>query len=278
MNYAEFKTVITEEISKAIPKDYKVESRTIYRINECKDALNIVPRADRKECAFPNFYLEGYYDEYRKGRAIGEIITEILGVSAHASTQAKNVTEMVADKDALKSHIIPIIINADANAEYLDLLPHRRVLDLAICYRAILNQNADFHTSTMITNDILEDFGITEDELHRLAEQNVKEFGVKVMEVNDITTVTNDSFIYGAYQGFTNLNLLSYLADDYCDDLYIIPSSLHEVFIVPSSEYCVSALKSAAENAIDAGALKKGDWLSNNIYRYSRVEGAIHIV
>ena len=60
-------------------------------------------------------------------------------------------------------------------------------------------------------------------------------------------------------------------------DLYILPSSIHEVIAVPEKFMEPDALREMVME-VNASELDREEFLSDNVYRYSRKTGEIMIV
>ena len=250
-------------------EDWTAAERTVFRINEKLHTINVSPPDTSGGVVVPNIYLNRYYVEYEEGRSIYDILDEICDIVRNVPE--RNSVEKMISRDNLLEHVIPVLINAEVNTEYLETLPHGRFHDLAVVYRAVFNVNGNEHLGTTITWDMLTEWGVTYDALKIIADINSdKKAGVKIFEVNDIHTITNRFGVYGAIKGLCDTETLSELADMFKDDLYIVPSSIHEVFVVPCDCYCLKALRSAADGAIAAGVLSEKEFLSKNIYRYVR--------
>lgn len=275
LNYSEFKKDFSDALAETFCYGYSIEYRTIYKVNEKMDTVNIY--ADGKhDGVHRNIYIKDEYDRFCDGKPLSEIIDEIAKSIISSDFDTSEFESILKSDERIKRCIVPIIINAEKNKEYLEMLPHKDILDLAIVYRAVFSADADHHTGSMVTYDMAKGLGLSGDELHSLAVSNAKNIGIRITEINDIVTLSNNRYTYGAYEGFINDNL-RIIADYFDDDLYIIPSSLHEVFMVPCTAYCLDHLKDACQNAISVGVIKPGDWLSNNIYIYNKDDDSITI-
>ncbi|MDO4649881.1 MAG: DUF5688 family protein, partial [Eubacteriales bacterium] len=59
------------------------------------------------------------------------------------------------------------VIPTDRNAEMLVNIPHKDIEDMSLVYRAQLDQSENGVSSVLITNQMLENYGITADQLHQ---------------------------------------------------------------------------------------------------------------
>ena len=67
------------------------------------------------------------------------------------------------------------VVSADRNAEMLENVPHEQMEDMAVVYRLILDQDSEGRSSVLVTNDLMEQFGITHEQLHDDAMVNAPE-------------------------------------------------------------------------------------------------------
>lgn len=164
--------------------------------------------------------------------------------------------------------IIASIVNAQKNEELLKTVPHRRLLDLAIIYR-VMEKEEDGNAFITINNIALKKLGLSEEELHTIAYKNTEEilpWESKELE-NMFWVVSNKERCLGAFGSFVDMNLLKSIADEMnVTQIYILPSSLHETFIVPTI-HSVDYLKTVVEDA-NRNVLKEKDFLSDNVYIY----------
>lgn len=128
-------------------------------------------------------------------------------------------------------------------------------------------------------------YGLTEEELYNMAYSNTQRKmppPVKTirsvctypqpeededMEEIGLWTISNSNFLFGAASILYD-SLLFELAEKLDDDLFIIPSSIHECRAVPVS---MAKLQDVKNMHMEAGEmLNREEWLSDQIYIYSR--------
>lgn len=279
LTYEGFVNVIRGTVIKNLGKEYEdwqVMEREVFKINEKLHALYVMPPGNPEKNATVNIYLEEFYDEYEKGKSIYCVLDEIC--DRIRKTPVNHKMMEFADGGVMRCQVIPILINASINEEYLKILPHRRFLDLAIVFRAVLRMKDNTHLGAMITWDILESWGMSFHALEELAKDNLeKKAGIKIIEMKHIRAITNQWMLYGAYNGICRKEILREVSEELGSDIYIVPSSIHEAFFVSVDNFCLDTLKKTAEGACAAGVLEATDFLSKNIYIYSRGKDSIEI-
>jgi hypothetical protein len=98
---------------------------------------------------------------------------------------------------------------------------------------------------------------------------------VENLKVNDFNmyVLTNNIRFYGA-TCITYPNVIKEFADEHNSDVVIIPSSIHEVILIPKSDLCMDSIDEMIEN-VNRQELDKVDVLSNHRYVYKRNTGEI---
>ncbi|MDF2540859.1 MAG: hypothetical protein K0S47_577, partial [Herbinix sp.] len=105
--------------------------------------------------------------------------------------------------------------------------------------------------------------------------QELKDLNIPTGEEPRMYVLSNNTGIYGAatllYPG-----VLKEFVEKTGYDLFILPSSLHEIILVPvtSNDYRVEDLKSMVSE-VNQNNVPREDILSNNVYRFSRKENRI---
>ena len=143
----------------------------------------------------------------------------------------------------------------------------------------VMKPEEDGSISTAIINDnLMEMIEIdSEEALHEIALRNTARLmGESVLSLGEgVTIITNKSRILGATSLLytKRLHEIAELAES---DLFIIPSSVHEIMVLPIYEARVDFLKATVREA--NGTLVTGrEILSDEIHIYRRETGSIEI-
>ena len=76
---------------------------------------------------------------------------------------AKQFTEYGNVKGNLMMQVIPV----EPNKEKLEQIPHKTIEDIAVVYRIDVSDSRHHNASTLVTNQMMEHFGITPEQLHQ---------------------------------------------------------------------------------------------------------------
>ncbi len=176
-------------------------------------------------------------------------------------------------------------------------VPSREFQDLSIIYRWVVKIDEQGIHSAMVTNSLAENFGLSEEQMFKLAEENTRrimpptvrsmdevmreiftsegmplEF-VEMMESEmpkdrTMWVISNERGINGAVS-MVYEDKLHELAESMETDLYILPSSTHEVIAVSTSMGDPNELAHmVVEVNMDQVALDER--LSNQVYHYDK--------
>lgn len=198
----------------------------------------------------PTIYLNPYYHRFLDGVSMEDIYSDILSTYQENLPKEDFDISLFKDFDKAKERILVKLVNQERNSELLEEVPHIIFHDLAIIFVCAICDFLDEYATILIHNQHLEMWGISLDELYEIGMENTPKllpYSFDSMEnvlkhlsdgtlpfVTDIamSVLTNQLKIHGAtsiiYPG-----LLKRLANDLDDDIIIIPSSIHEVLIIP---------------------------------------------
>ena len=267
LNYEEFKERIKDDIKDYMDEKYKdceVVIRKVNKTNREVDGLNMLDIPGLKN-ATPTLYVNDLYEKYKKTGDYEEIArmaaeTMEYGIKSFNS----QIKEECLDTSKLKDKVFFSLINAEQNRELLNTVPHREFEDLAIVYRWNIGAGSDGVYTNLVDNDLAKKEGLTENDLYNAANKNTKElFPVLVKNMNEFISeimfgdselsgemeeefkevmmetqdersmyvITNESKLFGATSMLYEETLYE-LAEKIGSDLYILPSSIHEVIAV----------------------------------------------
>ena len=271
MEYELFKTIIKERILEFLPPvyhSYTPEISNVTKVNETKDAFRLMPPGDPSNVAMPTLYLDDLYRDFAEDEDLERVLSLIAQIMMKWS--GIRVPELAGFK--LSDHkdcVVANIIGTDRNPQLLDHVPHVEFLDMSVIFRLVFSSGEEGINSMIITNQLMEDAGLTREKLFQLALENTpRMYPAKILEgIGDgIQVVTNELGICGAtvmvYPG-----LLDELATKMEGDFYILPSSIHEFFAIPADsarpEDLVRMLADGNEHITPPS-----ERLSNVIYKY----------
>lgn len=291
MKYQDFvKQIVNSVKCKVAEDDATVMVKPVRRNNDfSSDGLNII-RNDN--ILSPTVFLDECYDEYLKGRSIGTIVSDITEFyNSHDKDNSLDISFFYNFPDAA-SHIAYKLINYERNTDILMDIPFEIYLDFAIvCY--CLVEHPLFGTgSILIKKSHLDYWEIDKKTLFEKARENTP-----IIQPLKITSAKeelmydeSDSFSYPAMYMITNNNsyygaasilyegVLEDLSKHLDSDLYLLPSSVDEVFVIKKDHmYNPNELKSLVVD-INKHFVTKDSFLSNNVYIYERSEKELKIL
>lgn len=239
---------------------------------------------------------------------IDEVLNRLMSGNISIQKAAQNIVNIYwkyQDKVDFKNKIVSLsgqsilngvtyqLINAEKNEDRLSDMPHKRFLDLAAVYRVIVGEDEIGTASFLISNGLCECYGLCEEELDTAARRNTEQLGLQVTSMdsilaeitgeleNEIKTgcpvwvLTNAKKLNGAVVMLYS-NLFKNLADRIERDLYVLPSSIHEVIVIPDEGVEQGKLKLMV-GIVNSREVFEDEFLSGNIYKYIRRENRIVI-
>ena len=141
-----------------------------------------------------------------------------------------------------------------------------------VCYATILEKN-DSLMSTLVTTDLAEKLGITEQEVFEAAMTNQNPYSTMryISELPPLIAVTNEKNMNGAAMAFYP-GKLKEISEYVGGSYYLIPSSIHEMIVIKSNQRD-RMMEHSIQNSIyfcnnDTDIVAPEDVLSNNFYYY----------
>ncbi len=256
----------------------------------------------------PVIYIDKEYERYSDEEEIDDIydisqrIIQIYELSKNEDIGQEEMVKNINDWNWAKNKVMFTLVNTDKNKEVLKAVPSTPFLDLSYTYYIQL-QNCNFENGNVrIKNEYLDRWDITLEELHKQAVKNLmkfteeemepmvdvvlkilfegnnefKEEGTKfIREVNseseysEMHVLSTTSHIYGAVYMFYSSKIKA-LADKLDSDLYILPSSIHELILIPVLENEEVETLREMVNQVNEESVENIDYLSDNVYRFNR--------
>lgn len=279
MNYESFKKAVTEELKDYLPpsyQDWEIGVKAMYKVNFAQEALMLEPpkvKTKDKIWRTPTIYLESYYEKFQSGEIFSSILKQIANIITMYTMQQE------IEKDFFKpegEEIVFQIINRERNKELLKSLPHREILDLALIYRIIRIQDNGEMMSCAVTYDILKELRMNEEELYDYAKKRTEEIlkPEMVAVMPPLYALTNKKLVWGAASVMFP-ETLKELANTLKKDLYLLPSSLDEMMVIPTDYMPAEQVHDILLQA-NKEAVTEEEWLSDRLYIYMKDSNEIH--
>ena len=278
MDYELFKKLVPARIKDFMTadfRDYQVRVNPVPKVNGVKDAICMVPPEQGTDVALPTLYLNDLYEEFKVCEDLDEILMLVAQVFMQWSgVEIPELTEFRLEKNT--DSIAANLISGDLNGELKKKVPYREFMDMIIIYRMVREIDENGISSAVITNEILEGSGLTEEDLYRHAMENTPRlFPARIIttEEKKMCAMTNASGICGATTMLYEKDLQR-LAGQLGGDYFIIPSSIHEFLAVATRDAdpeALTCLLAEGNQTITA----REELLSFAVYRYLAKEGRI---
>lgn len=294
LNYDEFKRKLLKRVRENAGEDMKVEIAAIQKNNGIQKEAIVF--SDKEDNLHPLIYLDSIYSQYRAGTELSVCVGFTVGVCR--SVMDLNIDMVYKNWEDVRGKIEVTVINKAWNADAMSGIPHREFLDLVLYCRVIIDRNENGVASTIVRSHMLREWGISEEELWEAAFSNLKTEEFDIKDVNEVLGfIFREGDLSGAlnknefepvlyvltnkYQnrgavGMLRTDLLEKFAEQGGCDLYILPSSIHEVLLLKDDEISVDELKSMVRS-VNRGVVDETDRLSDEVYYYRRGSGKVEI-
>lgn len=239
-------------------------------------------------------YIDGYIADIENemlnvDRAADEIVQQIEDKAVLGGySDAQEFAKMVKSKESILENVKYLLVNKKWNEADLDSYPHKDYLDLAVLYE-VRNKNASM--SVKITNDIMQNSGITFEELDGAANNNrdsyvaqdmfsmmVSLMPISTEEIEEMRraqaggpqmyVLTNEWEAKGA-SALLYPELIEDIAQKENSDLIVIPSSIHEILMVKASGMNKDDISQMIQE-VNSQQVDEQERLSDHAYFYKR--------
>ena len=297
ISYEQFREIAVQTLKSYLPekyRDWEIKRFRVHKINETLECIQLFPPQNKSDLvcsAFPMIYLEHGY-QMIQGGAQPEYVVEAMARILEQELPSESVLRQWKDPIVLKENILPMVINQKKNQTYLRNLPWRPFLDLAVVYRILILLSDGFSYSMEINLDLMRQMKINESQLFRLSMENMnaiappylsgleRELKKGLSQDLDLTVkresfpslplylLTNRIHMFGAAAVLCQ-EKLSELAESLQRDIYILPSSIHEMLLLPADFAPLEQVRDVVYN-VNTTVVDKEEWLSDQVYLYCR--------
>ena len=296
MNYQQF----IEEVERRVKEKIKGnETMTVYIHtavkNNGKERKGITV-SEKGIHISPTIYLEEYFQQFQEGKPIEKIVEKILQLYEEVKCSHPCEESLLQNYEELKGKFACKLIHRGKNEKLLNDIPYVPWMDLAIVVFVLLEVSPYGTATVLVRKEHLEIWGLTEAQLFDEAKKNtpillpyqfcpmrkllreICPYAVDEGEEEEesLYVLSNKLRSFGAasmlYDG-----ILEKVGQKLGENYYILPSSIHEVIVVPESKSPVKQDLEEMVREIDETQVEEEEVLSDRVYYFSRKENRLFL-
>lgn len=306
MNYKEFADAVEKQINQRMTEGVRAGLYTAVK-NNGRERTGLLIETPGINIS-PTIYLEEYFADYLAGTSFEKIIDEIMKFYECIRRDESWDYEKILSFEGVKDRIVFKLINTEKNINYLRQVPHLSFLDLSIVFYVLLEVAGEETAAMVITNSHIKQWKIEQKELWDAASVNVKKilpaefytmnYALKEMisgesrneeflgdenlfrkndDVRDgMYVLSNRRRNYGA-ACMAYPHVLEMVGQILRKDFYVLPSSVHEVVIVPYYSGINCREMDAMVHDINNNEVADEEILGDHVYLYERSSGILRM-
>lgn len=293
---------VREEVDKRTEDCYKVRLDDVRKNNGVVLRGLTVTQDDSN--ISPTIYLNSYYEEYIKGRAtLVNVVNDVMDTYRRNKVNQSVDMRYFLNYESVKERVIYKLVNTEKNKELLEDVPHIEFLDLSIIFQCLVAQEDLGRASILIHNVHLKLWEVSVDTLYQAAKENtqrLQEYEIKgitevlrdIMCAEEVENIADEDCI-SAFSGSVPMyvlsnknrvegaacmlypNLIRDFAEAIQSSFYIIPSSIHELLLLPTEHLEESQEIKHMIREINDTQVSVEEVLSYSLYLYDKEEQRI---
>lgn len=294
MDYEKFKEQLIEDVKQNLEErgsgNINLSFQRIEKTNESYDAITATPEGGNIGA---NVNIGVFFEAYEDGVPYENVVDRAAETIQQGVSQAPTIdVAMLSDYEQMKDKLIMEVVSAERNAELLEKIPHQEIEDMAVVYRFVLESNEEGRASILVTNQLLDKYEVTPEQLHADAMENSPE--IKPAVIQGMTEVMvemmgpdaaamfgmdelpKDEMMYVAsvpdkIQGAGVLayqDFMDQAAERVGGDFFVLPSSIHEILLVKDDGNTSYEELKEMVVSVNATQLRPEEKLTDSVYHY----------
>lgn len=294
MSYEEFIREMMEIIGRSAGEGLSLSVHRAVKNNGCRREGILFREEGRSVC--PTIYLEEFYEQYRNGREADMVAAAILAVYREVRVEQGQKGEELKDYSLVKERIIYRLVSRSRNEQLLPHTPYAEYLDLAILFYVLadLEGRGNGISTMLIRNEHLNWWGVTAEDICRRAHQNtrrllISEFRPMCAVIDEMLDLFEEEeevwkercrqeSMYVLTNHIRNCGAAALLYPGQLEEAgrffgesyYILPSSIHEVILIPESKALSREEMEWVVREVNETQVHEEEYLSDRVYYYDR--------
>lgn len=301
MDMEVFAKKVCAAVERGLGEGFRTEVREVRKNNGI--FLHGLLILSKGQTVAPTIYLEHFLEDYESGLPFEDVVDRLLAVYRRDAPPEKIEMDFFRTFENVRDRICYRLIGRKGNGELLKEIPYIEFLDLAICFYYAYHGEKLGDGTVLIYNSHMEMWETNAMELFGLAGRNTRRlFPWECRELEEILeedldsgdgamtegpmdapygipmkVLTNRKRTHGAacilYPG-----VLDKMARRIGSDFFILPSSLHEVILLPDKGNEDSEVLKGIIREVNSTQVAPEEVLSDTLYRYDRAEKRVLMV
>lgn len=294
MKFEEFNTYVKKHLNEYLPDFLKKETLSFGMVEKENGQKLHSISFQIEDGMVPMIYTEPFYTDFQQqGGGIYELkrtladMGNLLGQRAEQIQDHRNIITMLGNTDYVKSKIMPVLVDHKRNYKRFQLegIPYRYLpeLDMDLYYRIILSMG-----SIAIHKQVAQSHQLSEESLYQIAMENLQNSKPCFQKISDymvesglvdpemelfqedipLYICTSQTRMYGAAFLTAKDQLFEKVEEQLGEKIYIFPSSIHELLIIPQ----MMTLREAEQmvRSVNREVVSPEEYLSDHVYTYDR--------
>lgn len=294
MDFEKFKESFVEDVKQQLYENgvvANVSTNEVSKLNESYEALTVTPEGSNVGV---NINMENFFESYESGVDYDAVVDRAIRVIENGLDHQPAIDiSSLTDYSQMKDKLIMEVVSKEANEEMLANIPHVEMEDMAVVYRFVLDSSEEGRATILATNQLIETMGVTPEQVHKDAMENAPELKPAIimgmsemladmgmpMEMMGMEAPTQEFMYVATVEDKINgagvlayQNFMDQAAERIGGDFFILPSSRHEILLVPDNgEADLQQLKDMVRE-VNATQVAPEEKLTDSVYHYDSKE------
>ena len=258
MSFEEFKDRFMEDLPKVLPADVcpvTLEQTDVSKLQN-ESYRGVVIRQEGSPIGV-TLDMNRFYEGMEDGRSYDEVLDRAAELAEQGLREAPQFSiEKLSDYDTMKEKLSIQVVDTERNTEMLEKIPHKDVEDMSMVCRFIVGSGKEGNASILVNNQMIDTYGITQDQLFDDAMHYAPELKpFEIINMRDIMSemmgipadelgMSDDGpamYVASSTDRMNGAGVITYpgfmeeAAAKLGGDFFVLPSSVHEVILVPDN-------------------------------------------
>lgn len=285
MEFHIFVEKVVATLKESLGEAYEIQVTEVVKNNNIH--LTGVVITKRPANVSPTIYLNQYYQKYQEEGNFQQTVGEMMALYEQQAKELQLDMSFFTDFTQVKERLYHKLVHYEKNKKMLEDVPHIRWNDLAVVFYYAMEQDVVGRATITIRKEHLAIWKQEEGMLFAIAQENMRRdmpellvpmkelleemTGVELEKQYDVPmyVLTNKEKIFGA-SVLLYSEKLQELAEKTGKNLLILPSSVHEVLLMPDEEDREYGFYRQMVEEVNTTQVDPEEVLSYSLYCYDR--------